>query len=98
MENTIIYRLKLFVAGDTLRARSAIANLKHICDEAFPGSYELAIFDVLRQPDVAEQEKILATPTLVKEFPLPLRRIIGDLSDKEKVLAALSLETHVHIP
>ena len=97
MDNIVHYRLKLFVAGDTLRARTAIANLTRICDEAFPGSYELVIVDVLRQPDIAEQEKILATPTLVKETPLPLRRIIGDLSDKGKVLAALCLEAHAHI-
>ncbi len=95
MDAVIDYQLKLFVAGETLRGQTAIANLKHLCDEAFPGCYDLTIVDVLRHPDIAEREKILATPTLVKETPLPVRRIIGDLSDKKKVLAALSLVTQI---
>jgi circadian clock protein KaiB len=97
VDAVIYYQLKLFVAGDTLRGQTAIENLKRLCDEAFSGGYDLTIVDVLRHPEIAEREKILATPTLVKETPLPVRRIIGDFSDKEKVLAALSLVTQIPI-
>ena len=74
------------------RTDTAIANLKRICEEELAGRYELEIIDVLEYPDLAEDEKILATPTLIKSLPLPLRRVIGDLSNTEKVL--LGLEVH----
>jgi circadian clock protein KaiB len=80
------------VAGKTPRAETAIANLRRICDEELRGEYELLIIDVLEDPDAAEDDKVLATPTLIKQLPPPLRRIIGDLSNKEKVLLGL----HVH--
>jgi circadian clock protein KaiB len=82
----------LFVTGASSRTSTAIANLKRICEQELEGQYELEIIDVLEFPDMAEDEKILATPTLIKSLPLPLRRVIGDLSDKEKVL--LGLEVH----
>ena len=85
------YRLRLFVTGSSARTAGAIANLRTICDEAFPDHYDLVVVDVLTQPAIAEQEKVLATPTLIKESPLPIRRIIGDFSDKEKVLAGMGL-------
>ncbi|MDP1526810.1 MAG: circadian clock KaiB family protein [Rhodocyclaceae bacterium] len=85
------YLLKLFVAGDSSRTGLAVANLRHICEDEFPGCYELVIIDVLRHPGIAEENKILAAPTLIKERPLPVRRIIGDLSDKEKVLTGIGL-------
>jgi circadian clock protein KaiB len=86
------YLLRLFVTGASSRTSTAIANLRRICEQELEGQYELEIIDVLQFPDLAENEKILATPTLIKSLPLPLRRVIGDLSDKEKVL--LGLEVH----
>lgn len=86
------YLLKLYVAGETPRSEQAISNLKKICQEDLCGMYEMRIIDILERPQLAEDEKILATPTLIKELPLPVRRIIGDLSDKEKVLVGLDLQ------
>ena len=83
--------LKLYVTGQSARSSQAIANLSRICEEEFPGRYEIEIVDVLKEPEQAEKEKILVTPTLVKQLPPPLRRLIGDLSDKEKVLLGLAL-------
>lgn len=85
------YVLKLFVTGKTPRAELAIANIKRICEEELRGQYQLEIIDVLENPEAAESEKILATPTLIKQLPPPLRRVIGDLTDKEKVLFGLAV-------
>jgi circadian clock protein KaiB len=85
------YILKLYVTGKTSKAEVAIANLRRICDEDLGGEYELQIIDVLEQPQAAEDDKILATPTLLKQLPPPLRRVIGDLSDKHKVLLGLEV-------
>lgn len=85
------YLLKLFITGQTIRSGRAIANLRRICEKELGTDYELTIIDVLEQPQVAEDEKIFATPTLIKEFPLPVRRIIGDLSDTKQVLQGLEL-------
>lgn len=89
------YLLKLYVTGKTPRAEQAIANLRRLCVEELDGQYELQIIDVLEHPQLAEDEKILATPTLIKRLPPPLRRVIGDLSDKEKVLLGLDVRPHV---
>lgn len=83
--------LKLYVTGSSARAATAIANLKRICENDLRGEFDLQIIDVLEDPQRAEDEKILATPTLIKQLPPPLRRVIGDLSDKEKVLLGLEL-------
>jgi circadian clock protein KaiB len=85
------YVLKLYVTGQTHRAELAIANLRRICEEDLRGRYELEIIDVLAHPEAAEDERILATPTLIKQLPPPLRRVIGDLSDREKVLLGLEV-------
>jgi circadian clock protein KaiB len=85
------YVLKLFVTGKTPRTQTAITNLKRICEEELKGEYKLEIIDVLENPEAAETEKILATPTLIKQLPPPLRRVIGDLTDKEKVLFGLAV-------
>jgi circadian clock protein KaiB len=87
------YRLKLFITGQTSRSSRAIANLRRICEDALGTEYELNIIDVLERPQLAEDERILATPTLIKEFPLPVRRIIGDLSDTSQVLQGLELQS-----
>jgi circadian clock protein KaiB len=83
--------LKLYVTGKTPRAELAIANLRRICEEELRGEYEMQVIDVLEHPQLAEDEKILATPTLIKRLPPPLRRVIGDLSDKDKVLLGLNV-------
>lgn len=85
------YLLRLYVTGQTPRTEKAIANLRRICQEDLHGKYDLQIIDVLKNPQLAEDEKILATPTLIKRLPPPLRRVIGDLSDKEKVLLGLDV-------
>jgi len=68
-----------------------VANLRRICEQELRGRYELQVIDVLEQPQLAEDEKVLATPTLIKQLPPPLRRVIGDLSDKDKVLLGLEV-------
>jgi circadian clock protein KaiB len=85
------FSLTLFVTGRTSRSEQAIANLQKLCEDSLSGEYNLTIVDVLEEPERAEEHKILATPTLVKEFPTPTRRIIGDLSDVEKVAWGLGL-------
>ena len=87
------YMLKLYVTGQTARSHQAIANLRRICEVELGGRYEMVVIDVLERPQLAEDEKILATPTVVKELPLPMRRIIGDLSDPERVLVGLDLRS-----
>ena len=85
------YVLRLFLAGHTLRSRLALKDLKAICDKELGGHYRLEVVDVLEQPEMAERYHIFATPTLIKLLPPPLRRIIGDLSDRERVLVGLDL-------
>lgn len=85
------YLLKLYVTGQTPNSVRAIENLKKILEKDLKGMYELQIIDVQKNPQLAEEEKILATPTLSRVLPLPIRRIIGDLSEKEKVLLGLDL-------
>jgi circadian clock protein KaiB len=85
------YVIKLYVTGQTPRAQTAIDNLRRICERELGGRYDLDVIDVLQRPQLAEDEKILATPTVVKELPVPIRRIIGDLSDTERVLLGLDL-------
>ena len=87
------FLLKLYITGQTLRSERAVANLRRIGEEGLAGDYELTIIDVLEQPQLAEEEKILATPTMIKVSPPPIRRIIGDLSDIKQVLMELDLES-----
>ncbi len=85
------YILRLYVTGTTPKSLRAIANLKQICDEHLQGRYELEVIDLYKHPQLAAEDQIVAAPTLVKELPHPLSRMIGDLSDKEKVLVRLEL-------
>jgi len=87
------YILTLYVTGTSPRTKIAIDNLSRICAGELDGRYELEIVDVLENPQRAEDEKILATPTLIKQLPPPLRRVIGDLSDKDKVLLGLEVRS-----
>ena len=83
------YRLRLFVTGYTSHSRRAIENLRLICERDLREMYEVEVIDILEHPQLAENEKIMATPTLVKKLPEPVRKIIGDLSSREKVLIGL---------
>ena len=83
--------LKLFVTGHSPRSLAAISNLKDICSKEILQPYRLDIIDILENPDIAEKEHILATPTLIKALPPPVRRLIGDLSDHKEVLRGLDV-------
>jgi circadian clock protein KaiB len=88
-----IWEFRLYVAGQTPKCLAAIANLKHICDEHLPGRYQLEIIDLLENPKLAREDNILAIPTLVRKLPTPLRKVIGDLSNREGVLVRLDVNT-----
>lgn len=85
------YRLLLYVAGQTPRSVGAFTNLKKICEEHLKGRYELEIIDLLKKPQLARGDQILAVPTLVRRLPEPVKKIIGDLSNTERVLVGLDL-------
>lgn len=87
-----VFKLRLYITGRTPQSQRAIENLRSICEADLQGLYEIEVIDVLEHPTLAENEKILATPTLVKRLPEPVRKIIGDLSDREKVLLGLDVE------
>jgi len=86
------YLLRLYITGTTSRSVLALTNLKKICEEYLEGRYELEVIDLYRMPNLAKDEQIIAAPTLIKKLPLPFRRIIGDMSDVEKVLMGLDLK------
>lgn len=85
------YILRLYITGTTSRSTLAITNLEKICKEYLKGRYELEVIDLFQQPGLAKDEQIIAAPTLLKKLPLPFRRIIGDMSNTEKVLFGLDL-------
>lgn len=85
------YSLRLFITGNTARSTRAVANIRNVCEEYLPGRYKLEVVDIYQQPGKAAEEQIIAAPTLVKTLPKPLKRIIGDLADRKKVLAGLNL-------
>jgi circadian clock protein KaiB len=86
------YLLRLYVTGATSRSRLAILNINAVCQQVLQGRYELEVVDIYQNPALAEDEQIIATPTVVKLLPLPLRRIIGDFSDRHRVLLGLDLK------
>jgi circadian clock protein KaiB len=87
----VTYVLRLYVTGTTPASVRAVANIKNICEEHLQGRYELEVIDLYQQPDLAKGEQIIAAPTLIKKLPLPLRRFIGDMSDRERVLVGMDL-------
>ena len=89
-----MYVLRLFVAGMTMRSTRAVANIRAICEEHFPGAYELEVVDLYERPSLASGEQIIAAPTCVRELPLPARRVIGDMSNSARVLEGLDLVEH----
>lgn len=85
------WQLRLYVAGKTAKSEAALANLKAICDTHLAGRYSIEVVDLLVNPTLAAGDQILAVPTLVRKFPPPIRKIIGDLSNKERVLVGLNV-------
>lgn len=86
--------MRLYVAGQTPKSIAAFANLKRICDEHLEGRYQIEIIDLLERPQLAKGDEIIAIPTLVRRLPEPIKKIIGDLSNTEKVLVGLQLRPH----
>lgn len=86
------WELRLYIAGNTPKSMTALANLKLYCEEHLKGKYSIEIIDLLKQPQLAAGDQILAIPTLVRKVPVPIRKIIGDLSNEEKVLVGLNLK------
>ncbi len=85
------WALRLYVAGATAKSLTAFSNLKRICDEHLAGQYRIEVIDLLKNPHLARGDQILAVPTLVRKLPVPMRKIIGDLSNTERVLVGLDL-------
>ena len=90
-QGTIV--LSLYIAGDTPKSRTALNNLKKICVEHLDGRYRIKVIDLLKNPKLARDHQILALPTLVRQLPQPIRKIIGDLSNTERVLVGLGIES-----
>lgn len=88
---SVFWQLRLYVAGQTPKSIKAFANLKKICEEHLNGKYHIEVIDLLENPQLAKGDKIVAIPTLVRKLPAPLKQIIGDLSNTEKVLVGLDL-------
>ena len=89
------YDLRLYVAGQTPRSLQAFANLKRICEEHLAGRYRIEIIDLVKNPTLAKGDQILALPTLVRTLPAPIRKIIGDLSNEDRVLVGLDLRSSI---
>jgi circadian clock protein KaiB len=85
------YHLRLYVAGQSPKSMRAVENLRRVCEEHLPGRYQIELVDLLENPHLARGDEIIAVPTLIRKLPAPIRRIIGDLSDTEKVLVGLQL-------
>lgn len=86
------YTLRLFIAGNTSKSAQAIENIREVCETNLQGRYALEVIDIYQQPELARGEQIIAAPTLIKTLPPPLRRMIGDLSSKERILVGLRLQ------
>jgi circadian clock protein KaiB len=91
-DENVIWHLCLYIAGRTTKSVETVSNLKKMCEEYLNGRYDIEIIDLLEQPEFAEIDQIIAIPTLIRRLPLPIRNIIGDLSNKEKVLIGLEIK------
>lgn len=87
------FKLKLFLTGATANSRRALENIRRFCESELPGDYDLKVIDIYQQPALASKNQIFAAPTLVKTSPLPLRQLIGDMSDEQKVRVSLGLQS-----
>lgn len=85
------YNLRLYVAGQTPKSMTAIANLRKLCEKHLPGRYNIEVIDLMKDPALAQRDQIVAIPTLIRQLPEPLKRVIGDLSNAEKVLVGLDI-------
>ena len=85
------WELRLYVAGTTAKSSAALANLRRYCEQQVPGRYRLEVIDLLQHPQLAEGDQILAIPTVVRKMPEPIRKVIGDLSNEERVIVGLDL-------
>ena len=92
-EQEAVWELRLYVAGQTPKCLTAFENLKKICEEYLAGQYHIEVIDLLEQPQLARGDKILAIPTVVRKLPVPIRKLIGDLSNTERVLVGLDLRS-----
>jgi circadian clock protein KaiB len=86
------WKLRLYVAGQTPKSLTAFANLKRICEEHLAGRYQIEVIDLMRHPELAQRDQIIALPTLVRKLPEPIKRIVGDLSNSERVIVGMNLE------
>jgi circadian clock protein KaiB len=86
------YTLRLYVTGMTPRSQKAIENIKEICETELAGRYDLEVIDIYQQPERAKEAQVVAAPTLIKRLPLPIQKLIGDMSDKERVLIGLGIQ------
>ena len=93
-EDLAHWNLRLYVAGQTPRSLAAFKNLKQICEQYLQGKYQIEVIDLMENPTLARGDQILAIPTLVRKLPEPIRKIIGDLSNTEKVLVGLDIQPH----
>lgn len=93
IETDCAWQLRLYVAGQTPKSLTAFANLKRLCEERLQGRYEIEIVDLLKKPQLARDDQIFAIPTLVRKFPVPVRKVIGDLSNAERVFLGLDLNS-----
>jgi circadian clock protein KaiB len=89
--STEVWELRLYIAGETAKSIAAVANLNRICNEHLPGQFEIEVVDLLKHPQLARGDQIVAIPTLVRKLPNPIRKIIGDLSNTERTLVGLQL-------
>lgn len=92
-DSSEVWELRLYIAGESAKSRSAIENLRRICETHLPGKYAIELVDLLLHPQLARGDQIVAIPTLVRKLPNPMRKIIGDLSNEERTLVSLQLRT-----
>ncbi len=85
------YTLRLYVIGNTPRSSQAIQNIQKVCQEHLAGRYELEVIDVFQQPGLAREAQIIATPTLIRQLPMPLRKLVGDMADEKRLLVGLDI-------
>ncbi len=93
-ESKKVYELRLYVAGQTPKSLAALANLRRICEEKIDCRYHIEVIDLMKNPQLAKGDQIVAVPTLVRKLPPPMKKIIGDLSNEEKVLVGLDIRPH----
>lgn len=93
MESDKVWNLRLYIAGDSPRSRTALQNLERMCERHLAGRYKIEVIDLVKTPELAKAHQILAIPTLIREIPEPIKRVIGDLSDESKALLNLDIDS-----